>query len=158
MNLMSLAPMLLPGIMPRVPAPLMKVGLKVMMSGQLFKQDGSIDADAAIRAVIKEVKDSDEVARLLVSQGVKMLGYSDEISQYVASFIYDAPDGERSDDEIKELSTVLKEAKMSTVNGFQLPFACIECNRIHVTNNFKLSPSNKPICLRCGRELDIKRI
>lgn len=155
MNVMSLAPMLLPSLLPRIPAPLMKVGLKVMMSGQAVNTDGSLDLDRVIAALVAEAKDSDEVARLLVTQGVQLLGYPKEVSDYVGAFIYDAPDGERSEAEIKELSQVLHSAKLSKQGHFQLPFACAECKRIHVSDNFKLSPNRKPLCVRCGREINI---
>lgn len=155
MNVMSLAPMLLPSLLPRIPAPLMKVGLKVVMSGKVTNADGSLDLDRVIAALVAEAKDSDEVARLLVIQGVQLLGYPADVSEYVGAFIYDAPDGERSDAEVKELSEILRSAKLSKEGHFKLPFACVECKRIHVSNNFKLSPNRKPLCIRCGREINI---
>lgn len=126
-----------------------------MMSGQAVKADGSIDLDRVIAALVAEAKDSDEVARLLVTQGVQLLGYPTEVSEYVGAFIYDAPDGERSEAEVKELSEVLRSAKLSKQGHFNLPFACAECKRIHVSDNFKLSPNRKPLCIRCGREINI---
>lgn len=149
MNLLSLIPLL--GI--NVPAPVMSVGMKMLQTPGVFK-DGALDVDLILNQLPALIREDEQVTQAVVKIGLKGLGVSPAAADHAIKYVFGG-DGDRTEEETERFSQEFKFLN-SPQGRVQLPYGCKECKRIHYTYaDVVLNAAQKPICIRCQRELNL---
>lgn len=147
---------LLPVLMPQLPPAAISIGMKLMQHPGIVGPNGSIDSDAIITALPHIAKDDPEIAKFGAKVALRGLGVQPAAADLALDYIF-ATEGQRDDKERDEF--VKKFAQLNSPQGIiysKLPYGCKECRRIHYTSeDVKLDANNKPLCIRCGRIINV---
>lgn len=149
MNLLSFIPLL--GL--NIPPLLMTIGMKVLQAPGVFK-DGAVDMNEALNHLPSLIKEDQQVTEAVIKVALKGLGVAPAAADHAISYVFSG-DGDRTEEETERFTKEFKFLN-SPVGRVQLPYGCKKCNRIHYTYaDVVLSADQKPVCIRCHRELNL---
>lgn len=145
---------LLPVLLPSLPPAVISVGTKLMMTPGVLTDKG-IDSTVAVNMLSEEIKTNPDLANVAVGVVLKGLGVQESAIKLTQEFLKKgAFHDETAIDIFKKQFHSLNTPYGNAVS--KLPFGCVTCRRIHTQpEEVELSASSKPLCARCGREINI---
>lgn len=145
---------LLPVLLPSLPPAVISVGTKLMMTPGVLTNNG-IDSTVAMNLLGEEIKTNPDLANVAVGVVLKGLGVQEPAVKLTQDFLKSGGIHDQAAIEIfKQQFQSLNTPHGSAVG--KLPFGCVSCRRIHTKpEEVRLSASFKPLCARCGREINI---
>lgn len=145
----ALLPVLLPGLHPSLTMLAFKVAQHPLIA------ERGMNADAAVDAVVDLAKQDVDVTKVLVGALLQGTGSSKAATEFALRYVFDAPDGQRTDEETRQFVESFKFLN-SPIGRIQLPIGCAVCRRLIISHNeIKLDANGNPICPRpgCGRSI-----
>lgn len=145
---------LLPVLLPSLPPAVISVGTKLMMTPGVLTTNG-IDSTIAMKLLSEEIKTNPDLANVAVGVVLKGLGVQEPAVKLTQTFLKsENVNDQAAVDVFKQQFHALNTPQGNAVA--KLPFGCVSCRRIHTKpEEVRLSASNKPLCARCGREINL---